>query len=72
MFRFKGFGKPIIYMVDVKYLSIKSISGTTFTADIKYRYQSWGYSAGSGIEYATSKIEKTARSYKVISFDRKK
>ena len=71
-FRINEFGIQDIEMVDVKYVSVKSISGTTFIADIKYRYALPDYSSISKIEYATSKIEKTAESYKVISFDRKR
>ena len=58
-----------IELISFEDLSVKSISGTTFLVDIKYR-------AGTGltggrIGYATAKIEKTADSYKVISFARK-
>ena len=71
-FRINKFGIQDIEMVDVKYVSVKSISGTTFIADIKHRYEIPDYSSISSIEYATSKIEKTAKSYKIISFDRKR
>ena len=48
-------------------VSVKSISGTTFIIDIEYR-QTEGSVNYRG--FATAKIEKTADSYKVISFDR--
>ena len=62
-------GGRTVELISFKDLSVKSISGTTFLVDIKYR-------AGEGsidrLERATAKIEKTANSYKVISFDRKR
>ena len=59
----------VLEILDIEGLSVKSISGTTFIADIKYRAGIFGTGISS-IEYATSKIEKTAESYKIISFDR--
>ena len=61
-------GTRTVELINFEDLSVESISGTTFLVDIRYRY-GWG-EAGSPIEYATSKIEKTADSYKIISFDR--
>lgn len=60
-------GQTAMEMVGIEDLSVKSISGTMFIADIKFR---WTTNFGSGIESATAEIEKTADSYKVISFDR--
>jgi len=70
-FAIPQWGGITIEILDIEKLSVKSISGTRFIADIKYRYGDFG-SGYSGIEYATSTIEKTANSYKVISFDRKR
>ena len=52
----------------LKDLSVKSISGTTFVVDIEYEQTNGNISKGGS---ATVKIEKTADSYKIISFDRK-
>ena len=59
-----------IVIADIEDLSVKSISGTTFLVDIKYR--AGGGVSGGKLERATAKIEKTVDSYKVISFDRKR
>ena len=64
-------GTRTIELINFEDLSVKSISGTTFTVDVKYRAGSIG-SGSSKLERATSKIEKTADSYKIISFDRKR
>ena len=49
-------------------LSVKSISGTTFIVDIIFRADT---ERGQGkMGNATVKVEKTADSYKIISFDR--
>ena len=61
-------------MINVEDLTVTSVSGTTFMADIQYRYKGGkdfsGESVRSGL--ATANIEKTADSYKIISFDRKR
>ena len=62
----------VLKMHDIEYLSVNAIAGTTFIADIRYR-SSKGIGAGYGkLENATVEIEKTADSYKVISFNRKR
>ena len=72
-FRINRFGiVQDIVIADIEDLSVTSVSGTMFIADIKYRYTIPDYGSFSHIEYATSKIEKTADSYKIISFDRKR
>ena len=69
---FKGLGFRLYstYKLEIAYfhdLSVKSISGATFIVDIEYEQMS-----GPWISYgnATVNIEKTADSYKIISFDR--
>ena len=59
-------GRPL-RLVYVEDMSITSISGTTFIADIEYQ---WKQGPNRRMESATAKIEKTAGSYKIISFDR--
>ena len=57
-------------MQSIEDLSVKSISGTSFAVELKHRLGT-GPELGR-IEYATSQIEKTAESYKFISFDGKR
>ena len=70
-FMINAWGGRTVALISFEDLSVKSISGTTFIADIKCRTGIFGTGV-SQIEYATAKIEKTANSYKVISFDRKR
>ena len=60
----------VMEMLNVDYLSVKSISGTTFIVDIAYQWKEERFDRRAG--FATSEIEKTADSYKIISFDRKR
>jgi len=69
-FMINAWGGRTVALISFEDLSVKSISGTTFLVDIKYR--AGGGISGGRLERATAKIEKTANSYKVISFDRKR
>ena len=67
--RFKWNSKYVLVIHSFQDLSIKSISGSTFIVDIQYRSSTdQGYGQ---YENAKMKIEKTAESYTVITFDRK-
>ena len=59
-------------MIAIYHISVKSISGSTFIVDLKYETSTGGGQDAGGMENAMAKIEKTAVSYKVLSFDRDK
>ena len=61
----RGLGR-VMEIVSVEDLSVKSISGSTFITDIHYRYEG---NFLNRLGMATSNIEKTANSYRIISFD---
>lgn len=58
-------------MINVADLSVKSIWGRTFTAEITFLYKAGVSNQGESVQggLATVKIEKTADLYKIISFD---
>ena len=60
-----------IEMINVADLSVKSIWGRTFTAEITFLYKAGVSNQGESVQggLATVKIEKTADLYKIISFD---